>query len=81
MTDSLVVRVYYRFDYGNYTMSSQFTTVQLNATFLFEQTWTVYYYTRRAYSSQTHSTTISYFWDNGYYSRIENADYAGLSYP
>lgn len=81
MTDSLVVRVYYRFDYGNYTMSSQFTTVQLNATFLFGQTWTVYYYTRRAYSSQTHSTTMSYFWDNGYYSRIENADYACLSYP
>lgn len=81
MTDSLVVRVYYRFDYSNYTMSSQFSTVQLNATFIFGQTWTFYYYTQRSYSSPTHSTTMSFFWDNNYPSRIENVDYALLSPP
>lgn len=81
MTDNLIVRVYYKFDYSNYTVSSQFSTVVLNATFIFGQTWTFYYYTQRSYSSQTHSTTMSFYWDNNYLSRIENVDYALLSPP
>lgn len=75
-TDSLVVRVYYKFDFqSNYTLSSQFSTVQLNATSLAEETWRIYYYTRRSYNTQTHRTTIYYYWDNTYLSRIENLDY------
>jgi len=76
-TDSLVVRVYYKFDFqSNYTLSSQFTTVQLNATSLTGQTWTVYYYTSRSYNSQQHKTYMYYYWDNTYLSRIENLDYS-----
>jgi hypothetical protein len=75
-TDSLVVRVYYKFDFqSSYTLSGQFTTVQLNATSLAGETWTIYYYTRRSYNTQTHRTTIYYYWDNTYGSRIENLKY------
>ncbi len=74
-TDSLVVRVYYKFDFQSYSLSSQFTTVQLNATSLTGQTWTVYYYTSRSYNSQQHKTYVYYYWDNTYLSRIENLDY------
>lgn len=75
-TDSVVVRVYYKFDFqSSYTLSSQFTTVQLNATSLTGQTWTFYYYTSRSYNSQQHKTCMYYRWDDTYLSRIENLDY------
>ncbi len=75
--DSPVVRVYHKFDFqSSYTLSSQFTTVQLNATSLAEQTWTIHYYTQRNYNAQNHRTTISYYWDNGCNSRIENLNYS-----
>jgi len=74
-TDSLVVRVYYKFDSGAYALSSQFSTVQLNATSLVGQTWTVCYYTSRSYNSQQHKTYMYYKWDNTYLSRIENLNY------
>ncbi len=75
ITDSLVVRVYYKFDVDSYTLCAEFSTVQLNATSLAGQTWTVYYYTQRSYNSQQHKTYIYYYWDNTYGSRIENVDY------
>lgn len=74
-TDCLIVRVYYRHDSGAYTQCAQFSSVQLNATSLLGQTWTIYYYTKRSYNSQTHKTTMRYFWDSTYDSRIENVDY------
>jgi hypothetical protein len=75
INDSLVVRVYYKFDVDSYTLSAEFSTVQLNATSLTGQTWTVYYYTQRSYNSQQHKTYLYYYWDNTYPSRIENLDY------
>lgn len=74
-TDSIVVRVYYKFDVGSYTLCAEFSTVQLNATSLTSQTWTVYYYTQRSHNSQQHKTYIYYYWDNTYNSKIENVDY------
>lgn len=74
-TDCLVVRVYYKFDWTSYTQCGQFISLQLNATSLEARTWTVYYYTQRSYSSATHKTTMYYYWDNGYDSRIENVVY------
>lgn len=76
ITDSLVVRVYYKFDVDSYTLCAEFSTIQLNATSLMGQTWTVYYYTQRSYNSQQHKTYIYYYWDNTYGSRIENVDYS-----
>jgi len=75
ITDCLVVRVYYKFDWTNYTQCSQFITLQLNATLLEAGTWTVYYYTQRSYNSGTHKTYIYYYWDNNYNSRTENTCY------
>lgn len=72
VTDCLVVRVYYKFDWTSYTQCSQFITLQLNATNLAASMWTVYYYTQRSYNSGTHKTYIYYYWDNNYNSRIEN---------
>jgi hypothetical protein len=75
VTDCLVVRVYYKFDWTSYTQCGQFITLQLNATTLAASTWTVYYYTQRSYSPSTHKTYMYYYWDNNYNSRIENVNY------
>jgi hypothetical protein len=75
VTDCLVVRVYYKFDWINYTQCSQFITVQLNATTLAASTWAVYYYTQRSYNTGSHKTYMYYYWDNNYNSRIENVNY------
>ncbi len=75
-TDCLVVRVYYKFDVSSWTLCAQFSTVQLNATVLSGQTWTVYYYTSRSYNSPQHKTYMYYYWDNNYDSRIENVNYS-----
>jgi hypothetical protein len=72
VTDCLVVRVYYKFDWTNYTQCSQFITLRLNATSLAASTWTVYYYTQRSYNISMHKTFMYYYWDNNYNSRIEN---------
>ena len=74
-TDCLVVRVYYKFDWTNYTLCSQFITLQLNATLLKASTWTVCYYTQRSYNTGLHKTYMYYYWDNNYNSRIENVNY------
>ena len=74
-TDCLVVRVYYSLAGDPYSLSAEFLSVQLNATSLSGQAWTVYYYTKRSFSSQTYSTTIHFYWGNTYSSRIENVDY------
>lgn len=74
-TDCLVVRVYYKFDWTSYSQCAAFTSVQLNATSLPGQTWTLYYYTQRSYSPSTHKTYMYYHWDNNYNSRIENVNY------
>lgn len=75
-TDCLVIRVYYKFDVTSWTMCAQFSTVQLNATSLYGQTWTVHYYTSRFYSSPQHKAYMYYYWDNTYNSRIENLSYS-----
>jgi len=75
VTNCLVVRVYYKFDWTNYTQCSQFITAQLNATTLVANTWTVYYYTQRSYNAGSHKTYMYYYWDNNYNSRTENANY------
>ncbi len=72
VTDCLVIRVYYKFDITSWTMCVQFSTVQLNATSLLGQTWTVHYYTSRSYNSPQHKTYMYYYWDHTYTSRIEN---------
>lgn len=75
-TDSIVVRVYYGFDFYSYLQCAQFSTIQLNATSLCGQTWNVYYYTQRMYYTMTHRTYIYYYWDNNCGSRIENVNYS-----
>jgi hypothetical protein len=74
-TDCLVVRVYYKFDWTSYSQCAEFMSLQLNATSLAGQTWTVHYYTQRSYSPSTHKTYMYYHWDNNYNSRIENVNY------
>jgi hypothetical protein len=72
--DAIVVRVYQRFEGFSWQLAGTFITPQLGATKLNATTWTVYYYTKLFWFTQS-SKAYFYWGTTTYNSRIQNIEY------